>query len=123
MERSLFEEAGGFREDLEIAEDYELWLRITGREEVLYIDEPLIEKRAGHGFQLSEKYGQIEVFRIRALADLLGAGAFDFDEEKKALASAELVRKCSIHAAGCRKRGKTEEAETYEALARKEQTD
>ena len=49
--RRLFEETGGFREDLEVAEDYEYWLRITVSEPVEYVDEPLIVKRAGHGDQ------------------------------------------------------------------------
>jgi glycosyltransferase involved in cell wall biosynthesis len=77
MERALFEEHGGFREDLEIAEDYELWLRITARHAVAYLDEPLTVKRAGHGDQLSEKYGQIERFRIEALRDLVQSGYFE----------------------------------------------
>ena len=47
LERSLFEELGGFREDLEIAEDYELWLRLTARVPVGYIDSPLVIKRGG----------------------------------------------------------------------------
>ena len=55
MEWALFEELGGFREDLEIAEDYEFWLRVAALEEVGYLDEPLTIKRAGYGEQLSEK--------------------------------------------------------------------
>jgi glycosyltransferase involved in cell wall biosynthesis len=83
MERALFEKHGGFREDLEIAEDYELWLRITARHAVAYLDEPLTVKRAGHGDQLSEKYGQIERFRIEALRDLVQSGYFeDCDAER-----------------------------------------
>ena len=38
MERDLFVEIGGFRDDLEIAEDYELWLRITSGNRVGYLD-------------------------------------------------------------------------------------
>lgn len=44
LERSLFEELGEFREDLEIVEDYELWLRLTARYPVGFIDEPLVVK-------------------------------------------------------------------------------
>ncbi len=117
LERALFLEAGGFREDLEIAEDYELWLRITDRNEVGYIDEPLVTKRAGHGDQLSEKYGQIEIFRIRALLDLVEANYFKGPHRGKA--KEELARKCRIYAAGCRKRGKYEEGSQYEKLARR----
>ena len=76
MRRELFEQFGGFREDLEIAEDYELWLRITARYAVGYLDEPLVIKRGGHADQLSEKYGQIEIFRIKALLRNLEEGTF-----------------------------------------------
>ena len=31
LHRAVLREVGGFREDLEIAEDYELWLRVTAR--------------------------------------------------------------------------------------------
>ena len=115
MRRELFEEFGGFREDLEIAEDYELWLRITAKYPVGYIDEPLVIKRGGHPDQLSEKYGQIEIFRIRALLFNLEGGTFV--GEQRELAARELVRKCRIYAAGCEKRGKREEARRYREIA------
>ena len=117
MEKDLFLETGGFREDLEVAEDYELWLRITDTQQVGYIDEPLITKRAGHGGQLSEKYGQIEIFRIKALLDLVEGTVFTIEHMPKA--KEELARKCRIYAAGCRKRGKYEEGKTYEKIARR----
>ncbi len=115
LERSLFEELGGFREDLEIAEDYELWLRLTNPCPVGYIDEPLVIKRGGHADQLSEKYGQIEIFRIEALKQNVDAGLFSSD--KRRLACRELARKCRIYAAGCLKGGRTEEERQYRSLA------
>ena len=115
MRRELFEEFGGFREDLEIAEDYELWLRITAKYPVGHIDEPLVIKRGGHSDQLSEKYGQIEIFRIKALLLNLEAGTFRGEHQE--LAARELVRKCRIYAAGCEKRGKSEEARRYLEIA------
>jgi glycosyltransferase involved in cell wall biosynthesis len=116
LKRSLFEELGSFREDLEIAEDYELWLRLASRHPVGYIDEALTLKRAGHGGQLSEKYSQIEIFRLRALRDLVEAGWFS-EERRLRAAAAELARKCRIYAAGCRRRGRLAEAGRYTALA------
>ncbi len=114
MERDFFEESGGFREDLEIAEDYEFWLRITCRNPVGYLDEALTVKRAGGWDQLSEKYGHIEYFRIKGLRALVGNGYF---EDLHALARQELVRKCRIYAAGCSKRGRAEEAARFESEA------
>jgi glycosyltransferase involved in cell wall biosynthesis len=115
MERSFFEELGGFREELEIAEDYEFWLRITALEEVGYLDGPLTVKRAGYGDQLSEKYGHIEYFRLTALKALIDSGWFA--DKRRTAACLELARKCRIYAAGCRKRGRGEEALQYERWA------
>ena len=133
LRRALFEAAGGFREDLEIAEDYELWLRLTARCRVGYVAQELVIKRAGHAGQLSERYGQIEIFRLRALHDLVAAGYFadghlaaghfaaghDGAAARHAAACVELVRKARIYAAGCRKRGRRGEAQRYEALAQR----
>jgi glycosyltransferase involved in cell wall biosynthesis len=119
LRRELFERFGGFREDLEIAEDYELWLRITARYPVGYIDEPLVTKRAGHPDQLSEKYGQIEVFRIKAL--LLNVESGTFRGKQHEFAVRELARKCRIYARGCEKRGKLGEADRYRNIARRYQ--
>jgi len=107
----LFTETGGFSEDMEIAEDYELWLRLTNDYEVGYIDELLVIKRGGHEDQLSEKYGQIEIFRIKALQQNLEAGIFH--GENMAMACSELSRKCFIYGTGALKRGKVEEGEHY----------
>ncbi|MEW5816504.1 MAG: glycosyltransferase family A protein [Spirochaetota bacterium] len=117
LEKTLFNEAGGFNEKLEIAEDYELWLKITANYPVGYIDQPLTVKRAGHGDQLSEKYGQIEYFRIQALSDLLDS--YSLTAENYAMAVHELVRKLRIYITGLKKRGKVDETARYEALVKK----
>ena len=115
LRREVFERAGGFRDDLEIAEDYELWLRLTARHPVAYVERESVIKRAGHGDQLSERYGHIELFRLRALRDLVEGRCFP--PARHAAAAAELARKARIYAAGCRKRGRTAEAGRYDALA------
>jgi glycosyltransferase involved in cell wall biosynthesis len=149
VEKAFFENHGGFREDLEIAEDYELWLRMSFTQPVLYVDKALTIKRAAvrgpdEEDNLSAKYGHIEIFRIKALRDLIDKGFFssrtenhtenyaknhaeNYEEnhtknhtenyaKKEKLAREELARKCGIYAAGCRKRGKTAEAAEYEKL-------
>lgn len=116
LHRSILDEVGGFREDLEIAEDYELWLRVTHRFPVAYCDQPLVTKRAGHGDQISERYEQIERFRIDALEPLVSADHWQGLE--RSIARRELERKCRIYAAGARKRERNEEAAHYESLAR-----
>lgn len=114
LRRTVFEALGGFDEELEVAEDYELWLRLTCSHPVGFIAEPLTIKRGGHQGQLSERYGQIEKFRIEALRRVLLRAPLD--AEQRRLALAELRRKCSIYAAGARKRGRAEEAATVEEL-------
>ncbi len=177
MRRELFQRFGGYREDLEIAEDYEFLLRLLAFEKIAYVDDELIEKRAGLAPQLSEKYAQIEGFRIRALAGFVvdvaaarreggqgaaggehihgggeprdggaprdgggepGAGGLDalvrvgrppeprwgsvdpasVPQDKLALATRELARKCRVYARGAAKRGRDEEASWYRAAAR-----
>lgn len=111
MQKEAFVELGGFREDLEIAEDYELWLRLTDRYAVAYVDKPLTIKRAGDWEQLSEKYGQIEIFRINALEPLVDS--YYFSEKNRIPAAKELIRKLKIYAKGAKKRGKLELADKY----------
>lgn len=122
MEKSLFLEAGGFREDIQIAEDYELWVRITSFEPVLYLEEPLTIKRGGFPDQLSQTHPFIEPFRLKALKDLVDQGFFLHRADRQKEATEELVRKCQIHAEGCRKRGKLEEAAYWEAQAEQYRT-
>jgi hypothetical protein len=117
LPRQTLTGVGGFREDLEVAEDYELWLRIVDTAPVAYVEEPLTTKRAGHGDQLSERYGKIELFRIRALRDLVDRHVFT--PEHQSMAREELARKCRIYATGCSKRGRAGEAAEYEELAQR----
>jgi glycosyltransferase involved in cell wall biosynthesis len=115
IDRGVFFQIGAFRENLEVAEDYELWLRLTAQHEIGYIDRPLVEKRAGHGDQLSEKYGHIELFRIWALLCNITGGSFT--PEQLRLACRELELKCRIYAMGCKKREKYDETVFYREIA------
>lgn len=113
--RNLFEQSGGFRNDLEVGEDYELWLRLTDRVKVAHVSEALTVKRGGHPDQLSGRYGQIEIFRITALKAIVDSNGLS--EPHLRLARGELAAKCMIYAGGARKRGRHNEADTYERLA------
>lgn len=119
MERELFCSLGGFDESIEIAEDYELWLRVTACRQIGYIDEPLVLKRAGHDDQLSMRYGQIEIFHINALRSLLDRGWFSehAGPEHEQAARQRLSEKCLIYARGAEKRGRTEEAREFRELS------
>src|SRR6056300_283823 len=70
INKEIFNEYGYFDEDLEVCEDYDLWIRITAREEVGYIDEPMLIKHGGHSDQLSKKFWGMDRFRIFSLKKL-----------------------------------------------------
>jgi len=114
LEKSLFEEMGGFDEALPACEDYDLWLRVSARWPVHLIDRPLVVKTGGHPDQLSARPG-LDRYRIRAIDRILRTEPLS--AERRRAARAVLTEKCRIYAAGCRKRGKIEDAAYYEGLA------
>jgi glycosyltransferase involved in cell wall biosynthesis len=113
LRRSLFEAVGFFDERLPACEDYDLWLRIGCRHPVHLIDRPLIVKRGGHPDQLSRAPG-LDRFRIRAICGLLAQNVLTAGQRRAAWEA--LAAKCTIYAAGCRKRGRGAEAEGCLAL-------
>jgi hypothetical protein len=56
-----------FDENLEVCEDYDLWLRISARYPIGLVNEKLIVKYAGHDDQLSFKHWGMDRFRVLAL--------------------------------------------------------
>jgi glycosyltransferase involved in cell wall biosynthesis len=116
MEKKLFLEVGGFNESLPACEDYDLWLRITSAYPVGLLDEPLLTRYGGHGDQLSAVVAILDRFRIRSILDLLNGRKLS--QKHIDLARQELVKKATIVANGYNKRGKKENGEIYQRLAR-----
>jgi glycosyltransferase involved in cell wall biosynthesis len=114
MRSSLFDEVGLFDEGLPACEDYDLWLRISLKYPVHYIEEKLIVKKGGHEDQLSAKYWGMDRFRVIALDKLLKESSLK--GEKRGLVVKTLVQKCGILIKGLSKRGKAEEADHYREL-------
>ena len=114
MRKSLFYEAGGFDVSLEVCEDYDLWLKISAKYPVLYIDECLIRKHGGHSGQLSRKYWGNDRFRIHSLYMLLKDGKLSYNQIIKT--SAVFKEKCAVVAHGCLKRGKYGDFSYYISL-------
>lgn len=115
IHRSIFDAVGTFDESMPVCEDYDMWLRITSRYPVLFIEKPLIIKQGGHADQLSRAYDGMDRFRIESIARILDSGVLDAACARQAVA--ELTKKCRIYAGGAAKRGKKEEAERYLKLA------
>jgi glycosyltransferase involved in cell wall biosynthesis len=113
---ALLDALGGFDETLPACEDYDLWLRVCSRYPVLYVDEPLLIKHGGHPDQLSRRYWGMDRFRIQALEKIIDSR--ELDPVARQAAVRVLIEKIDVYLAGARKRGKTDEAETYEAKRR-----
>ncbi len=104
LHRSLLDDVGYFDEQLKVCEDYDLWLRITAKYPVLYLNEPLIIKYGGHKNQLSKVSEGIERYRIQTLEKLRLNKILDF--KQKYLVERMLVNKYTIYANGVLKRGR-----------------
>lgn len=115
LHREIFERYGLFDEDFPCCEDYELWLRVSARQEFLLVDEPLTIKDGGRDDQLSVRYRiGMDKYRIRAILKILDSGVLSEEQERSAVA--ELERKCIIYGNGCIKHGRVEEGEYYLGL-------
>lgn len=114
--RDVFEEIGGFDEDLPACEDYDFGIRLARKYPVHFIPKPLIIKRGGHPDQLSRKYWGMDRFRIHALEKAL---QMDLTSEQERLVRQEIVRKSEIVAKGFMKRNRNAEARKYLTLIEK----
>ncbi|MGR9051735.1 MAG: glycosyltransferase family 2 protein [Gammaproteobacteria bacterium] len=114
IHRSVFETVGLFDTDLPACEDYDLWLRITARYKVAFIEQAQIVKYGGHDDQLSRKYWGMDRFRIRSLARIIETGILENGDLRAAIDM--LLKKAAVYHNGCLKRGKTEEAAYYAEL-------
>ncbi|MCC6933343.1 MAG: glycosyltransferase [Deltaproteobacteria bacterium] len=94
MERSLFDEFGGFDEDFVVCEDYELWLRVTAQYELGLLNDVLVVKYGGHSDQLSHSQIAMDRYRIVAISKLLCFP--NLSEQQKLLAVNELRVKTEV---------------------------
>lgn len=112
INKDVFEEVGAFDESLTVCEDYDLWLRVTAKFNILFLDEPLIKKYGGHLDQLSRVPEGIEQYRIRSLEKILSMGSLT--ETQFRSAKDMLIHKLNIYAKGLKKRDKYEELTSTE---------
>jgi glycosyltransferase involved in cell wall biosynthesis len=112
LRRDLFDEIGGFDETFPVCEDYDLWLRITAREPVHYLDEALVRKYGGHEDQLSTTTWGMDRYRVRALEKILSEEILS--PKDQLLTKETLIKKLRILIAGARKRGNQEVVAEYE---------
>jgi glycosyltransferase involved in cell wall biosynthesis len=106
LHQTVLAEVGLFDESLPVCEDYDLWLRITSRYPVLFLDELLVTKYGGHDDQLSTSLWGMDRFRVKALQKAWRTLALASSDR---IATLEvLVEKLEILLAGARKRDRAE---------------
>ena len=104
IQKEVFDNIGIFDESLRVCEDYDLWLRITSKYPVVFLDTPLIYKYGGHADQLSKINDGIESYRIQSLEKIIQSGFLN--DEQKVMAVNALVNKMKIYSKGLEKRKK-----------------
>ena len=111
IHKSFFKEIGLFDYSLPVCEDYDLWLRITARNPVLYIEEPFLIKYGGHEDQLSKKYWGMDRFRIKSLEKIISSRVLSELDENAA--KKMLMEKIYIFIQGAQKRGNIKEVKKF----------
>ena len=111
IHKSIFKEIGLFDYSLPVCEDYDLWLRITARNPVLYIEEPFLIKYGGHEDQLSKKYWGMDRFRIKSLEKIISSRVLSELDENAA--KKMLMEKIYIFIQGAQKRGNIKEVKKF----------
>ena len=111
VNKQVFHDYGLFDENLEVCEDYDMWIRITSKEEVGFLDSPLVLKYGGHSDQLSKKFWGMDRFRIKSLEKNLKNEHFSKSQKINVLDT--LIEKLTIVSDGALKRGNKEIFEKY----------
>ena len=111
LKKQIFDDYGLFDENLEVCEDYDMWIRITAKEEVGFLDSPLVLKYGGHSDQLSKKFWGMDRFRIISLEKNLKNEHFSKSQKINVLDT--LIEKLTIVSDGALKRENKEIFEKY----------
>ena len=111
IKKEVFKNYGFFDEELQVCEDYDMWVRITAKENVGYLSEPLVIKYGGHSDQLSKKYWGMDRFRIKSLEKNINSNWFSKDQNKYAYET--LIKKLQIVLSGAKNRHNTELSNIY----------
>lgn len=111
IKKEVFKDYGFFDEELQVCEDYDMWVRITAKENVGYLSESLVIKYGGHSDQLSKKYWGMDRFRIKSLEKNINSNWFSKDQNKYAYET--LIKKLQIVLSGAKNRNNTELSNIY----------
>ena len=112
IKKDIFNDYGLFDEKLEVCEDYDLWIRVTAKEEIGYLSDPMVLKYGGHSDQLSKKFWGMDRFRIKSLEKNIYNNWFS--KEQRKIVYKKLIEKLIIVSNGAKKRGNQETFEKYD---------
>ncbi len=113
IDKKIFDEFGLFNEDLEVCEDYDMWLKIASKYPIYLLNKPLIKKYAGHKNQLSFKHWGMDRFRVKSL---LNIKSLLQNERQVELLNMELRKKIEILKLGAKKHKNFQMLKHYERL-------
>ena len=114
LHRHILEREGFFDEDFPVCEDYEMWLRISSRQPILFLDEPLIVKVGGHPDQLSRSLWGLDRYRLQALIKIYSSG--QLTPQQQLWTARQIIEKLTILATGFANRGKSVEEANYRSM-------
>jgi glycosyltransferase involved in cell wall biosynthesis len=106
IRKAELEKFRNFREDFPVCEDYLLWLQISLKNPVGFIDTPLAMKYGGHSDQLSHSLKAMDYYRVLAIDEILNE-YFEYSEWKEK-ARCTLLEKCEVLLKGYLKHGNLE---------------
>ncbi len=111
IHRSIFDNHGIFDENLYVCEDYDMWLRISSKEKIYFLNEPLVIKHGGHSDQLSKQHWGMDRFRVYSIEKNIKQNKFS--KEQKFIAIRYLLEKIQILINGAKRRNNREVFNKY----------
>tara|TARA_R110002072_G_scaffold534_8_gene4285 strand:+ start:36606 stop:37439 length:834 start_codon:yes stop_codon:yes gene_type:complete len=117
IKKSVLEEVGMFDEKFVVCEDYDLWLKISSKYKVHFIEDSLVNKYGGHDDQLSTMYKAMDYYRVKALDNILDIR--ELSHENVQLVREMIISKSEILINGYRKHGNKEDLKEIEEIRSK----
>jgi glycosyltransferase involved in cell wall biosynthesis len=114
LHRSILQQVGLFDVSFPVCEDYEMWLRISSRHPILFLEEPLIIKVGGHADQLSQSLWGLDRYRVQAMIKSYSSG--DLTPQLATWTARQIAEKARILASGFTNRKKWAEAGEFQDM-------
>jgi len=117
IHRDVFSEFSGFRIDYPVCEDYDLWLKMTAKYSVSYVEDFCIKKYGGHEDQLSTQYKAMDYWRILSLDSIFSSP--HLEEEERSYVRQSILKRGRILLNGYRKHDNLKDYLQIEILLKK----